>query len=83
MGTRQVRETENKHARTIWKQVEREVKRSELDTIASICGTTRETTGGVAKHATLTNEYDDGAERTGVPDNGFEHTTTTGDSSAV
>ena len=48
--------------RTIWKSTERSVKRNELDIIASICGTTRATTGEVQRRVTSTNnEYDDGA----------------------
>ncbi len=47
--------------RTVWKDTERSVKRSELETIASLCGATRETIGSVISDATLTDEYDDGA----------------------
>ncbi len=69
----------------MWKTVERTVARDELDAIACICRTTRQTTGEVAKHATLTNEHDDErAERTSEPDDGFDTTSrTTGDFSAV
>ena len=70
--------------RTVFKTVERTVKREQLDIIASICGATRETIGGVISDAVLTNEYDDRAERTSEPGNGFDTTsTTTGDFSAV
>ena len=50
------------HVHTVGKTVERTIKRDELDLIASICGTTRDTTGEVQRRATST-EYDDGAER--------------------
>ena len=48
---------------TVGKTVERYVKREQLDTIANICGTTRDLAGEVGRHATSTNIYDDGAER--------------------
>ena len=61
MGTRK-RAGKSKHnVRTVWKSVERTVKRTELDTIASICGATRETIGSVISDATLTDVYNDGA----------------------
>ena len=50
--------TNNRGTRTVWKQVERDVKRAELDTIASICGTTRETIGEVITDAALTDGYE-------------------------
>ena len=53
-------EKKNNIARTVWKVTERAVKRSELDTIASICGATRETIGSVISDATLTDAYNDG-----------------------
>ena len=64
MGRRALREKTKPQniARTIWKTVERTVKREQLDLIASICGTTRDTTGEVQRGATST-EHDDGAER--------------------
>ena len=65
MGTRKRAGKQNKAhnniVRTVWKDTERSVKRNELDTIASICGATRETIGSVISDATLTDEYDDGA----------------------
>ena len=54
-------EKKNNIVRTVWKITERSVKRSELDTIASICGATRETIGSVISDATLTDVYNDGA----------------------
>ena len=64
------------------------VKREQINTIADICGATRETIGGVISDAVLTNQYgDERAERTSEPGNGFDTTSTTtcvtGDSSAV
>jgi len=59
MGRRAVKKENQKHVRTVWKTVERTVKRSELDTIASICGATRETIGSVICDAILTDEYND------------------------
>ena len=49
------------HVHTVGKAVERTIKRDELDTIASICGTKREVIGSVISFAIDTNEYDDGA----------------------
>ncbi len=66
-------EKQNNITRTIWKDIERSVKRNELDIIASICGTKRETIGGVISYAVQTNEYDDRTE----PSNGFDTTSTT------
>ena len=63
MGRRAIRKEKQKHntqTRTVWKSVERSVKRTELDTIASICGATRETIGCVISDATLTDAYNDG-----------------------
>ena len=60
MGRRAIREKKTKtKARTIWKDTERSVKRTELETIASICGATRETIGSVISDATLTDAYND------------------------
>ena len=64
MGRRAIKKEHQKHVRTVWKSVERTVKRSELDTIASIYGATRETIGSVISNAIDTNEYDDGAAAT-------------------
>ena len=61
MGYRGTKAGKKNKARTIWKDTERSVKRIELETIASICGATRETIGSVISDATLTDEYDDGA----------------------
>ena len=55
-------EKQNNIVRTVWKNTERSVKRTELDIIASICGTKREVIGSVISNATLTDVYnDDGA----------------------
>ena len=58
MGRRALREKTKPQniARTIWKTVERTVKRDQLDLIASICGTKREVDGSVISYAIDTNE---------------------------
>ena len=63
MGRRAIKkETKNKRGTySDWNSAARTVKRSELDTTASICGVTRQTIGGVISDAVLTNQYDDGA----------------------
>ena len=48
------KEEQYNHVRTAWKAVEHSAKRNELDTIASIYGTTRETIGEVVNDATST-----------------------------
>ena len=65
------------HVHTVGKTVGRTIKRDELDTIASICGTKRETIGSVTSFAINTNEYDDGAAAT---DERASESTTTVDS---
>ena len=83
MGRRAVRE-KTKHnliTRTIWKETERSVKRNELDTIAAICGATRNTVGSIICNATLTDEYDDRTERIERSvDDGSRSTATAGSS---
>ena len=64
MGYRGKKAGKKNITRTIWKETERSVKRSELETIAAICGATRETVGSIISNATLTDEYDDRNERT-------------------
>ena len=61
MGRRANRGGKTSGSRNIFATVQRNVKRTELQTIANICGATRETIGSVISDATLTNEYDDGA----------------------
>ena len=77
MGRRAVREKKTKTiTRTTGKTAERSIKRDQLDLIASICGTTRDTTGEVQRYATSTNQYDDGA----AADERASESTTTVDS---
>ena len=61
-GTKAGKHQQNKytHVHTVGKTVERTIKRDELDTIASICGTKREVIGSVNFFAIDTNQYDDG-----------------------
>ena len=60
-GTKPGKQKHYTHAHTVGKTVERSIKRDELVTIASICGTKREVIGSVISFAIDTNEYDDGA----------------------
>ncbi len=84
MGTRKragKQEKQNNIARTIWKETERSVKRNELETIAAICGATRNTVGSIICDATLSDEYDDRTERTERSvDDGSRSTATAGSS---
>ena len=61
-------EKQNHHVRTVWKTVERDVKRNELDVIAGICETDRTTVGLLVASATTSDGYEayenDNDERT-------------------
>ena len=83
MGRKRGGSKTTKHVRTIWKQIERSVKRDNLQAIADICGTTREHVGEVVESAAFNDIYDDAsAAAKQRADN--EHTpTTAGDSSAA
>ena len=60
-GKRAGKTTKECGPRNIFATVQRNVKRAELQTIASICGSTQENIGSVISFAIDTNEYDDGA----------------------
>jgi hypothetical protein len=76
MGYRGKKAGKKNITRTIWKETERSVKREQLETIAAICGATRNTVGSIICNATLTDEYDDRTERT-------EHERSTSDGSTT
>ena len=59
-----------------WNTAARTIKRTELDIVASICGTTRDTTGEVQRITSTNNKYDDGA----AADERASESTTTVDS---
>ena len=61
MGTRKRAGKPKHNVRTTGNITIRTIKRDELDIIASICGTTRDTTGEVQRLTSTNNEYDDGA----------------------
>ena len=66
MGRRAVKKNKEKKCRirgtySDWNTAARTVKREQLDLIAGICGTTRDTTGEVQRLPSTNNEYDDGA----------------------
>ena len=77
MGYRGKKAGKKNKARTIWKDTERSVKRNELETIAAICGATRNTVGSIICNATLTDEYDDRTERTEYERSTSDGSTTT------
>ena len=58
-GSRAGKVTKQAGPRNIFTTTDRTVKRDELNTIASLCGTTRETIGSVISDATLTDAYND------------------------
>ena len=59
-GSRAGKVTKTSGPRNIFATVQRNTKRVELQTIATICGATRETIGSVISDATITDAYDDG-----------------------
>ena len=59
-GSRAGKVTKTSGPRNIFATVQRNTKRVELQTIATICGSTRETIGSVIFDATLTDAYNDG-----------------------
>ena len=74
-------EKQNNRVRTVWKDTERSVKREQLDIIASICGTTRDTTGEVQRRTS--NEHDDGATAAAANERASESSSDSGISTAT
>ena len=84
-GVRAGKVTKQPHTitRSDWNTAARTIKRKELDIVASICGTTRDTTGEVQRRTSNYNEHDDGATAAAANERASESTSDSGISTAT